>query len=81
MVTVGRVLFVATGRWLSERRLCRVLPLLLALGFALIAALPAKPLLGLLAFAFAGLAGSALLPLAIGFCSTEFDRPGATMAR
>lgn len=80
MVTIGRVLFAATGHWVSERNLCRALPLLLALGFVLTATLPEKPLLGLLAFAVAGLACSALLPLAIGFCSTEFDRPSASTA-
>ncbi len=78
MVTVGRVFFTATQRWVSERNLLRALPLLLALEFALTATLPPKPLLGLLVFAVAGLACSALLPLAIGFCSAEFDRPAAS---
>ena len=79
-VTAGRLLFAATERWVSERALCRFLPLLLALVFVLTAALPASPLAGLLAFAGAGLACSALLPLAVGFCAAEFDRPGASTA-
>lgn len=80
MVTAGRVLFAAIGRWVSERAVCRSLPLLLVLCFALTAALPAQPVLGLLVFAVAGLACSALLPLAIGFGTAEFERPAAATA-
>jgi MFS family permease len=68
MVTAGRVLFAAIGRWFPNRLAYHVLPFLLAGAFVLIAALPTgSPLLGVLVFGLAGLGCSALLPLTISF--------------
>jgi MFS family permease len=77
MVTVGRVLFAATGRWFPSRLAYHLLPFLLAGAFVLIAVLPAgSPGLGVLVFALAGLGCSALLPLTISFGQEKL----ATMA-
>jgi Major Facilitator Superfamily len=68
MVTAGRVLFAAIGRWFPSRLAYHLLPFLLAGAFVLIAALPpGSPVLGVLVFALAGLGCSALLPLTISF--------------
>ena len=71
-VTGGRILFATTARWLSPRWTFRVLPCLLALAFAAVAAAPsAHAGLALAAFGVAGLGCSALLPLVISFAQTE----------
>ena len=71
-VTGGRVLFATTARWLSPQWTFRVLPLLLALAFAAVAAAPAAhAVLALVAFGVAGLGCSALLPLVISFAQAE----------
>lgn len=81
MVTAGRILFATTGKWLPERAVCRALPLLLAAGFIAIAFLrPPQPLLGIAAFALAGLGCSALLPLAISFGQVELKTIRASVA-
>jgi MFS family permease len=67
-VTAGRVLFASVQRWFPSRAAYHLLPFLLAGAFAAIAALPSgSPVLGVLAFALAGLGCSALLPLTISF--------------
>lgn len=81
MVTVGRIVFAATGRRLSERTVCRTLPLLVAAGFITVAVLPvAHPLSGIAVFALAGLGCSALLPLAISFGQVELKTISASVA-
>jgi fucose permease len=68
VVTAGRILFAAVQRWFPSRLTYHVLPFVLAAAFLLIAALPKDtPVLGVLAFALAGLGCSALLPLTISF--------------
>jgi len=68
VVTAGRILFAAIQRWFPSRLTYHVLPFVLAATFLLIAALPkGAPVLGVLAFALAGLGCSALLPLTISF--------------
>jgi hypothetical protein len=68
LVTAGRVLFAAIARWLPGRVVYHVLPFLLAVAFALIAALPHHaPAAAVAEFCLAGLACSALLPLTISF--------------
>jgi Major Facilitator Superfamily len=68
MVTAGRVLFAAVQRWVPSRLAYHVLPFLLAVAFAFIAALPAGAAwAGVIAFGLAGLGCSALLPLTISF--------------
>ena len=65
-VTAGRVLFAAIQRWLPSRVAYHCLPFLLAIAFALIAALPRDaPAESVAAFGMAGLGCSALLPLTI----------------
>jgi MFS family permease len=67
-VTAGRVLFASVQRWFPSRAAYHLLPFLLAVAFAAVAALPSgSPVLGVLAFALAGLGCSALLPLTISF--------------
>jgi hypothetical protein len=80
MVTVGRVLFAALRRWVPVRLTYHVLPFLLAGAFALISQLADGDTgLGVLAFGFAGLGYSALLPLTIGFGQEEFTTVAAVM--
>jgi hypothetical protein len=79
MVTAGRVLFAAIGRWLPERITYHILPFVLVVTFVLIAVLPrgdAGP--GIAIFALAGLGCSALLPLTISF--GEKDLAGMSAA-
>ncbi|MBU6261138.1 MAG: hypothetical protein KGL18_12305, partial [Burkholderiales bacterium] len=80
-VTAGRMLFAATERWLPGRQLCRGLPLLLAASDIVIAGLrPGQALAGIGVLALAGLACSALLPLAISFAQAEFPQLAASVA-
>jgi MFS family permease len=68
MVTAGRVLFAAIGRWLPDRVTYHFLPFVLVVTFVLVGVLPtgaAGP--GIAVFALAGLGCSALLPLTISF--------------
>jgi fucose permease len=68
MVTVGRVVFAAIGRWLPERVTFHILPFVLAVSFVLVAVLPRGSTgAGIAVFALAGLGCSALLPLTISF--------------
>jgi fucose permease len=81
MVTVGRVLFAAIGKWLAERQTFRSLPLVVVAAFALTASLPqVDPRLGIAAFAMAGLGCSALLPLVISFGQEEMATIAASVA-
>jgi MFS family permease len=81
-VTAGRILFAATEKWLPERTVCQLLPLLIAGGFVATALLPqgTNPRLGILAFALAGLGCSALLPLVISFGEAAFKNIAASVA-
>jgi hypothetical protein len=64
MVTVGRVLFAAIGKWLPERITYHILPFVLIITFVLVAVLPRGAAgAGIAVFALAGLGCSALLPL------------------
>jgi MFS family permease len=81
MVTVGRVLFAAIGRWLPERVTYRILPFVLVATFLGVAAL-ARPhaAAGIAVFALAGLGCSALLPLTISFGEEDLTAMAAAMA-
>jgi len=80
-VTIGRVLFVALDKWIPERTLFRVLPLVVAAAFVGTASVQhAHPLLGILAFVMAGLGCSALLPLIISFGQEEMTTVAASVA-
>jgi len=80
-VTAGRILFAALERWVPEYWVCRVLPLIVTLAFIASACVPkTDPLLGLLAFALAGLGCSALLPLTISFAQKELTGMAASVA-
>lgn len=80
-VTAGRVLFAAVEKWLPERTVCQVLPLVAAAAFVAIALVPpTRPGLGVPAFALAGLGCSALLPLVISFGEAELKAIGASVA-
>jgi fucose permease len=80
MVTVGRVLFAAIGRWLPERVTYRILPFILVATFLLVGALT-RPhaAAGIAVFALAGLGCSALLPLTISFGEKDLAALSAAM--
>ena len=81
MVTVGRVLFAAIGRWLPARVTYHILPFVLVGTFLLTSAL-ASPhaAAGIAVFALAGLGCSALLPLTISFGEADLTAISAAMA-
>jgi MFS transporter, FHS family, glucose/mannose:H+ symporter len=78
-VTLGRVIFALLGRRLSSRWVYIGLPILLALVFQIVARV-AGSAAGIAAFAAAGLACSAILPLSISLGGAEFPRRAATMS-
>jgi predicted MFS family arabinose efflux permease len=83
MVTVGRVVFALIERWFRARWTYHTLPFLLAVAFVIIALLPraqATPAAGIAAFAVAGFACSALLPLTISFGQEKLMGMGASVA-
>jgi predicted MFS family arabinose efflux permease len=81
MVTAGRVLFAATGRWLRERVTYHILPFVHVVTFVLVAALPKGAAgAGIAVFALAGLGCSALLPLTISFGEEELTVMSAAVA-
>jgi MFS family permease len=73
MVTVGRILFAAIGRWVPTHRTYHVLPIVLVGAFVLIASLSDgdSTAAGIVSFGLAGLACSALLPLTISFAQGD----------
>jgi MFS family permease len=81
MVTVGRVLFAAIGRWLPERVTYHILPFVLVVSFVLVAVLPrGDAAAGIAIFALAGLGCSALLPLTISFGEKDLAGMSAAVA-
>jgi hypothetical protein len=81
MVTVGRVVFAAVGRWVPVQTTYRVLPFVVAAIFLVIAFLPdGSTGAGIVAFGIAGLGCSALLPLTIGFGEEELAAMAAAVA-
>jgi MFS family permease len=81
MVTAGRVLFAAAGRWLPAPVTYHILPVILAGTFLGISALT-RPgaAAGIALFALAGLGCSALLPLTISFGEQDLTAISAAMA-
>jgi MFS family permease len=81
MVTVGRVLFAAIGRWLPPRATYRILPFVLV-GTFLLTSVLSRPhaVAGIGVFALAGLGCSALLPLTISFGEGDLTAMAAAMA-
>jgi len=68
VVTAGRILFAVSEKWVPERLVFRILPLVVAAAFiASACVLKTHSILGVLTFALAGLGCSALLPLTISF--------------
>ena len=81
MVTVGRLLFAAVGKWFPERMVCRALPFVIAAAFIATACVPkTSSFFGLLSFALAGFGCSALLPLTISFGQKELATIAASAA-
>ena len=81
MVTVGRLLFAAIGRWMPPRTVFRMLPIVLVGTFALTAALSdASPASGIVVFGLAGLGCSALLPLVISLGQGALPKVSAAVA-
>jgi fucose permease len=81
MVTAGRVLFAAIGRWVSAGVTYHILPFVLVATFIGVGALtrPAAAA-GIALFALAGLGCSALLPLTISFGEEDLTAMSAAMA-
>jgi len=81
MVTAGRVLFAAVGKWLPDRVTYHILPFVLVVTFVLVAALPrGNAWAGIAIFALAGLGCSALLPLTISFGEKDLAAMSAAAA-
>jgi fucose permease len=79
MVTAGRVLIAAISARVSPRSIYVGLPVLLLITFQLASRVEGETG-GILAFAMAGLACSAFLPLSISFGGDEFPSLSAVMA-
>ncbi len=79
MVTVGRVVFALGGRWLAAKQVYIALPIALALVFQIVARVDSAAA-GIAAFAAAGLACSAMLPLSVSFGGAEFPGRAAAMS-
>jgi len=81
MVTVGRLLFAAIGRWLPGPAVFHLLPVVLVVTFLLTARLgDASPAWGVVVFGLAGLGCSALLPLTISLGQGALPRVSAAVA-
>src|SRR5215467_8867777 len=81
MATVGRVLFAAIAKRFPPNRTYRLLPFVIAVGFVVIAYLPAgSSFLGILAFGLTGLGCSALLPLTISFGQEDMKTIATSVA-
>jgi hypothetical protein len=80
-VTAGRVLFATLDKWLPAGATFRILPIVVTSAFVATAGLQsAHPLLGIAAFAVAGLGCSALLPLVISLGQEELTSVAASVA-
>jgi predicted MFS family arabinose efflux permease len=80
-VTAGRLLFAALDRWIPESATFRLLPFVVLAAFAATASLEnSHPMLGIMAFAAAGVGCSALLPLVISFAQEELTAVAASAA-
>jgi hypothetical protein len=81
MVTVGRVIFAAAGRWLPELLTYRILPFVLVVTFFVAARLSTgSAVTGIVVFGLAGLGCSALLPLTISFGEEELRTMAGAVA-
>lgn len=80
-VTGGRVLFAAIATWCPAPRTYRLLPVVVAAAFGVVASLPrGGAALGIAAFGLAGLGCSALLPLTISFGQKSMTTMAASVA-
>ena len=80
-VTGGRLLFAAIEKWFSQNCTAVILPLAVAGAFVITALLPkTNPILGIVAFALAGLGCSALLPLTISFGQKQLATMSTSVA-
>jgi Major Facilitator Superfamily len=80
-VTAGRVLFATLDKWLPADATFRILPIVVTTAFVATAYLQsAQPLLGIAAFAVAGLGCSALLPLVISLGQEELTSVAGSVA-
>ena len=79
MVTLGRVIFALLDRWLPTKAVYVALPVVLAVVFQIVARVDGAAS-GIAAFAAAGLACSALLPLSISLGGEEFPSRAAVMS-
>ncbi|MCX6974778.1 MAG: MFS transporter [Verrucomicrobia bacterium] len=81
MVTCGRLLFATIERWFPARWTFVVLPAAITVSFLLTPRIPSQSAaLGLVSFAFAGLACSAMLPLIISFGQKQMPAIAASVS-
>lgn len=81
MVTVGRLFFASTGKWLPGPLVFRVLPALITLSFLLVFLLRrGEATAGIGVFALAGFGCSAMLPLVISTAQARMPMISATVA-
>jgi Na+/melibiose symporter-like transporter len=81
MVTAGRILFAAIDKWVPNKLVCRILPLVVTVALIATAWAPkTSATLGVLTFALAGLGCSALLPLTISFAQKELTTIAVSVA-
>jgi MFS family permease len=81
MVTAGRVLFAAAGRWVPARLAFRLLPFAVVIAFLLAGSLSRhQAVAGIAVFALAGLGCSAILPLTVSFGEEAMAAMSAAVA-
>lgn len=79
MVTIGRIFFAWSVRYIKKEIIYQILPLVIATSFILITEMKSgHSYLSLFIFALAGLGCSALLPLTISFGSTQLQTASAS---
>ncbi|MBS0628268.1 MAG: MFS transporter [Verrucomicrobia bacterium] len=79
MVTLGRIFFAWSGRYIKKELIYQILPLVIVSSFILITEIkPGHPYASLFIFALAGLGCSALLPLTISLGSTQLHTASAS---
>jgi fucose permease len=81
MITIGRIVFAALGRWLPQRLTYRILPFVVVVAFVLTGHLSrGEAAAGIAVFALAGLGCSALVPLTISFGQEELTAMSGAVA-
>jgi fucose permease len=81
MVTVGRLFFATSDRWIPGKVTFRVLPLVIGISFLMTSSLGAHDSFGgIFSFALAGFGCSAMLPLIISFAQNRMPEIATSVA-